>query len=361
MKTSVVYVGMDVHKESITFAMLIDGSEIPVIEKLPNQDEKIRRFFKKASKHGKVKTCYEASSCGYVLWRKLNKWGFDCDVIAPSLVPKGPGDRIKTDTRDAKALVKLLRADMLVKVAIPTEKQEMDRSLVRLRKQKSEDVKKNKHRVLKFLTARGFTYSGKNFSPAFRVWIKSLPLPDEDRFVINEFMASFEYEESRLCEVNRKILELAETDEYKDKANAFRSLKGIDTLSAMVILTEVGDFTRFNSATQFMAYVGLTPSESSSGQTRIQGRTGNGGNKHVRFILVEAAWHYRHRPSIGKALAKRQEGQPSEVVSYAMKAQQRLYKKYWKVSSIKSSQKAAVAVARELSGFVWGIATNSVS
>lgn len=232
MKTSLVYVGMDVHKESITFAMLVDGSEIPVVEKLPNKDDKIKRFFKKASKHGKVKACYEASSCGYVLWRKLSKWGYECDVIAPSLVPKGPGDRIKTDTRDALSLVKLLRADMLSCVAIPTEKQEMDRSIVRLRKQKSEDVKRNKHRILKFLTARGFVFTGKNFSSAFRVWIKSLPLSEQDRFVINEFMASFEYEESRLCEVNRKIVELAETDEYKDKANAFRSLKGIDTLSA---------------------------------------------------------------------------------------------------------------------------------
>jgi transposase len=295
------------------------------------------------------------------LWRKLNKWGYDCDVIAPSLIPKGPGDRIKTDTRDALSLVKLLKADMLSCVAIPTEKQEMDRSIVRLRKQKSEDVKRNKHRILKFLTARGFTYAGKNFSSAFRVWIKSLPLSEQDRFVINEFMASFEYEESRLCEVNRKIVELSETDEYKDKINAFRSLKGIDTLSAMVILTEVGDFTRFENATQFMAYAGLTPSENSSGQARIQGRTGNGGNKHVRFILVEAAWHYRHRPSISSTLKKRQAGQSAEVIAYSMKTQQRLHKKYWKVSSIKSSQKAAVAVARELSGFVWGIATGNMS
>jgi transposase len=150
MKTSVVYVGMDVHKKSITFAMLIDGSEIPVIEKLPNKDEKIRKFFNKASKHGEVKTCYEASSCGYVLWRKLSKWGYGCDVIAPSLVPKSKANKIKTDKRDAIALVRLYKAGMLSLVKVPTEKHEMDRALASLRKQKSEDVKRNKHRILNF-------------------------------------------------------------------------------------------------------------------------------------------------------------------------------------------------------------------
>lgn len=361
METSVVYIGMDVHKESITMAMLVDGSSAAVTEKIANVDEKIRRFVKKASKHGRVKACYEASSCGYVLWRKLNKWGYDCDVIAPSMVPKSPADKIKTDKRDAVALVKLLKANMLSPVAIPTPEREMDRALVRLHEQKKQDVKRNKQRILKFLQARGFVFEGKNFSSPFRSWLKTLPLLKEDRFVLDEYLASLEYEESRLQEVDRHIVELSRKDDYREKIDRLRTLRGIDTLSAMVLLTEIGDFTRFENPRQIMSYAGLVSSENSSGEKRRQGKTGYGGNRHIRFILIEAAWHYRHRPSVGKTLMKRQEGQPAEVVAYSMKAQQRLYKKYWKISSVKSRQVAIVAVARELTGFIWGITTGNMN
>jgi len=361
METSVVYVGMDVHKESITMAMITDGSSAVITEKIENRDEKIRRFLKKASKYGEIKACYEASSCGYVLWRKLNKWGYSCDVIAPSMVPKSPADKIKTDKRDATALVKLLKANMLCCVAVPTTEREIDRTLVRLHDQKSQDVKRNKHRILKFLQTRGFAYEGRNFSPPFRSWLKSLPLAKQDRFVLDEYLASFEYEESRLDEVDRQIIGLSNKDIYSEKTDRLKTLKGIDTLSAMVLLTEIGDFTRFESPRQLMAYAGLVTSENSSGEKRRQGKTGHGGNRHIRFILIEAAWHYRHRPSIGKNLMKRQEGQPAEVISYSMKAQQRLYKKYWKISSVKSNQKAVVAVARELTDFIWGIATGNTN
>jgi len=361
METSVVYVGMDVHKESITMAMLIGESSDVMVEKIANSDDKIRRFFKKASRHGSVKACYEASSCGYVLWRKLDRWGYHCDVIAPSTVPKSPGDKIKTDKRDAIALAKLYRADMLSCVSIPTPERERDRALVRLHDQKSADVKRNKQRILKFLQARGFVYEGKNFSRSHRAWLKSLPLLKQDRFVLDEYLATLEYEESRLAEVDRNIALLAGKDEYKEKVERLKSLKGIDTHSAMVLTVEIGDIERFESARELMAYAGLVTSEDSSGQKRRQGKTGYTGNRQIRFILVEAAWHYRHRPSVGKSLMKRQEGQPAEVVAYSMKAQQRLYKKYWKLSSVKSSQVAAVAVARELSGFIWGIMSGNVN
>lgn len=360
MSKSLVYVGMDVHKGSITMAMLMDGSIYPVVEKLPNRDDKIKKFFKKASKHGKVKACYEASSCGYVLWRKLDKWGYSCDVIAPSSLPKKKD--IKTDRRDAISLVKLYRAGMLSCIDIPTPKREQDRALVRLHSQKSQDVKRNKQRVLKFLQARGLSFEGKNFSTPFRAWLKSLPLSEKDRFILNEYLASLEYEESRLAETDRKIEELSLEDEYRQKVSLLKCLKGIDTLSSMVIAVEVGDFNRFKTPREFMSYIGLVPSEDSSGEKRRQAKTGYGGNRNLRFVVVESAWHFRHRPSVGKRLAKRQEGQPAEAILYSMKAQQRLHKKYWKVaSSSRSNQVAAVATAREMSGFIWGLMTGNMN
>jgi len=361
MENSLVYIAMDVHKESITMAMLMEGSNAVVTEKLPNHDEKIRRFLKRVSKHGEIRACYEASSCGYALWRKLNRWGYHCDVIAPSMVPKSPGDKIKTDRRDASALVKLYRANMLSTVAVPTYKREQDRAPVRLHDQKSKDVKRNKQRILKFTGARGFVYEGKNWSPSHRAWLKSLPLSEKERFILDEYLTSLEYEESRLGEADRQIIELSLKSSYKEKVERLKTLKGINQLSAMVLLTEVGDFARFKTPRELMAYTGLTPSEDSSGEKRRQGKAGYGGNRYLRFTLVEAAWHYRHRPSIGKNLKKRQEGQPAKVTAYSLKAQKRLYKKYWKVSFAKSNQVAAVAVARELTGFIWGLMVGEIN
>jgi transposase len=308
MQNSLVYVGMDVHKESITMAMLIDGSNDVLVEKIENRDEKIRKFFKKASKHGEIKSCYEASSCGYVLWRKLEKLGYTCDVIAPSTVPKSKSDKVKTDRRDATALVKLYKAGMLSAVTVPTIKSEMDRSLVRLHDQKSQDVKRNKHRILKFLQTRGLVYQGKNFSRPHKSWLKSLPLENEDRFILDEYTAALDYDQLKLSEIDKRIDELSREAQYADKVDRLKSLRGIDTLSAMILVSEIGDCSRFNSPHELMSYAGLVPSENSSVDKRRQGKTGYGGNRHVRFILVEAAWHYRRKPLIGRNLAKRQQG-----------------------------------------------------
>jgi transposase len=182
-------------------------------------------------------------------------------------------------------------------------------------------------------------------------------LENEDRFILDEYTAALDYDQLKLSEIDKRIDELSREAQYADKVDRLKSLRGIDTLSAMILVSEIGDCSRFNSPHELMSYAGLVPSENSSVDKRRQGKTGYGGNRHVRFILVEAAWHYRRKPLIGRNLAKRQQGQPAQVVTYSMRAQQRLYKTYWKLASKRPSQVAVVASARELTGFFWGLMT----
>jgi transposase len=350
-----IYVAMDVHGKSIVSCAVKGQSDMVLEDRFPNDESSIRRHLRKLSKRGEVRVCYEASSCGYVLYNKIRSWGYRCDVIAPSKVPKSPGDRVKTDRRDAKQLVLLYRGGLLSCVGVPTPLLEGDRALIRLRFQKQRDVHRLRQRILKFLRLRGYVYGGRNWTDPHRKWFKGLHLSERDRYILDEYLCSMEYEESRLYEIDREIVHLSREPRYRDVVDKLRCFRGIDTLSAMVLLTEMGDITRFGSAPALMSYCGLVPSEHSSGEKRRQGGTGYGGNRHLRYILVEAAWHYRHRPMIGKRMGKRMKGQPPEMFSYSMNVQRYLHKRFWKLAARKSSQEAAVAVARLLVGFIWDL------
>jgi transposase len=355
-----LYVGMDVHKDSIVIAVFAQGGTEPKrLERLPNDEKKLRRFFERLTREGdEVHACYEASGAGYVVQRMLQSWGHQCDVIAPSLIPTRPGEQRKHDKRDAIQLARLYRAGELVVIRIPSETEERVRDLVRCRETFQREILKSRHYLLKFLARRGFVFrEGSNWTGKHYAWIRTLladgSLVDEDHLVVSEYLCLLEYKLQRRDELDRRIEELALRPLYRDVVARLRCFRGIDTHAAMVLATEIVDWRRFDSPAQLMAYLGLVPREHSTGGRERKGSITKAGNSHCRHVLVQAAWSYRHPPRRSDLLTKRQEGQPPEVVAHAWKAQQRLHKLYRRIADRRNSRIAAVAVARELAGFLW--------
>lgn len=362
MSASILYLGMDVHKDSLTVAVFgPSGSEPRLLEKLPNETHRIRRFLERLRRDGsELRACYEASGAGYVLQRQLTTWGIACEVIAPSLIPTRPGEKRKHDKRDALGLGRLYRAGELVAVRIPSEAQERVRDLVRCRECFQKEILQSRHYLLKFLRRRGFIYrEGVNWTQGHLKWIRSLLAPgilaEEDQVVLSEYLALLEYKLSRREELDRRIEDLALRPFYKPVVERLKCFRGIETHAAMVLASEIGDWRRFESPRQLMGYLGLVPTEDSSGDRRRQGRITKSGNSHCRHVLVQAAWSYRRPPARSAALKRRQQGQAPEVIAHAWKAQQRLYKLFHRISARKAPQIAAVAVARELVGFLWAV------
>lgn len=356
---SIAYVGMDVHKDSIVCVLLPAGSETPISErKLINDKIALKKWITKWDKVYDLRCCYEASSCGYVIHRWLLEIGVTCDVIAPSLIPVRPGDKIKTDRRDALKLARLYRAGELVRVYVPTEEDEAVRGLVRCRETLQKEVVQSKHYVLKFLSARGLPYQGKsNWTQAHWRYIRGIKLEGADDVTFRHYVALLEFKLAQLSHLDKEIETLAWSERYKEVVGALVCLRGVNTLTAMIVVSEVQDFARFGSPRQLMSYFGLIPSESSSGEIRRQGSITKTGNNRVRRVLSESAWHYQHKPAVGERLKKRQEGQSPEVIAHSWKAQERLHKKFWSIACRKDRCKAATAVARELVGFIWALAT----
>ena len=358
MSTSTTFIGLDAHKETIVAAILYPRTKEPMIVELANTEQSIRRFVRNVRKKTKsdLRACYEAGPLGFGLLRQLEKLGIDACVIAPSKIPTMPGDRVKTDRRDAKKLVTLLRADLLTEVHPPSEEDEAVRDLCRAREQAKESQTAAKHRLNKFLTRRNKRYAGKSrWTLAFWQWLDELEFEhDADRFTFDHYIAVLKHFEEQIKCLDTKIEELSKTEPYEHAVATVRCFRGLDTTSAMIWVTELHGFERFESASQLMAYLGLTPSEYSSGGTRKQGSITKAGNAHVRRILVEAAWNYRHRPRVGTGLTKRRSGQSPVTIELADKAMRRLYSR-WQALSLRNmpNQKIAVAIARELAGFIW--------
>jgi transposase len=356
---SIAYVGMDVHKDTVVAALFVGDEREPKVEKtIANDRLAVKKQFKKWSEQYDLRCCYEASSCGYVLQRWLCEMEISCEIAAPSLIPVRPGDHCKTDRRDAKKLGKLYRAGELTMVHIPSEKEESVRSLVRCRETISKEVRQSRHYVLKFLQLRGFIWrDGENWTQKHWRYLRTLKFEGADALVWKEYMALLEYKLDRLRSLDEQIEEAAFSDAYKKIVGRLRSFRGVDTQTAMVLATEIGDFTRFASPEQIMAYVGLTPGAKMSGKTSYKCHITKAGNSRCRHVLVEAAWNYRFAPALGEKLRSRQQGQDADVIALSWKCQHRLHKKYWKLASRMESKKAAVAVARELVGFIWAVAT----
>lgn len=350
---------MDVHKEKIVVAESKTKGQSEIIGEYENTQAGLKKMIKMLSKRKKeneIKICYEAGPCGFAVKRILNKSGFSCEVIAPSLIPVQGGNRVKTDQRDAKKLARYYQAGELTMIYVPDEEQESVRNLVRSREDVKEDIRRYKQRIGHFLLRNGIKFSGKsNWTEMYKTWVKKIQLKTEtDQFVLEHYMNTLEMLELQQKEQTEKIEEMAKTEEYKEKVNALCAYRGIGTLTAMIFISEIVDFRRFRSPKELMAYLGMTPSEYSSGGKERKGSITKCGNSRVRKALVESAWHYVKKPIISKLMRDNLESVPKELRKSPLTALKRLHKRYfYLVLKGKSRQKAIVATARELSGFIW--------
>lgn len=358
------HIGLDVHKETIAVAVLRPGSVICDERVIPNTSEAVRRLLRHYPDPSALSTCYEAGPTGYDTHRLITSLGFACDVIAPSLIPKRSGVRVKTDRIDARNLARLHRAGELTAIRVPTPAEEAARDLVRAREEIKADRRIARQRIKSFLLRYGKRYPKANdrWSFRFEVWMRALRFEEPyAQAAFEHLLSAYFMRDAQLSAIDTQIEELALTEPLASGVARLRAFRGVDTLSAVTILTETCDFRRFATAGAYMAFCGLVPSEHSSGASKHQGSITKTGNSHVRRVLVEAAWAYRHAPAVRDKLKKRQEGLPPEVVAYSWAAQYRLNTIYRRLSAKKSPNKAAVAVARELSGFVWGAMTGQTA
>jgi transposase len=357
-----IYLGLDVHKESIAISVLPLGASAPTArDRLPYDLRKLKRYCERLRRDGApVFACYEASGAGYVLKRAMEAWGIHCDLIAPSLIPTKPGHKRRYDRYDADQLARLYRAGELTLIRVPTEAEERVRDLVRCRTTLQRELQRARQFVLKFLARRGLRYAGgkAHWTQTHRRWLGSLlaegVLPVEDQRVLSEYLGLVAYTEARRDALDREIETRALAPQYQAAVARLGCYRGFDTQASMVLATELGDWQRFGRATELMAYVGLVPREDSSGPRERKGAITKAGNSHCRHVLVQAAWSYTRRPRApGRRLAERRAGQPATALAHALRAEQRLYALYKRIAERKGKPIAVVAVARELVGFLW--------
>lgn len=354
-----IWVGLDVHLDSITVAILEGDTESPEVVKLSGDLMQTRRLFRRLAMKGPVRACYEASGAGFVLQRVLARDGFHCEVIAPSLIPRKPGDRRKTDRLDAVNLVRLYKSGHLTPVHVPSREQEALRRLIRLRYEYVCYTTATKHRISGMLRNHGYVFrEGKTpWTKTHRQWLARLreELDGAMHTALATELEHLEYLETQRGVLDDEIIRYAQAPPYRGYVDALCCLRGVKTLTAMTLLCEIDDVHRFRSPRALMAYFGLVPSERSSGERERRGPITKAGNTHCRRVLVEAAWNNSHRCGADLVLKRRRQGQPPDVVAIAMKAQHRLYKKFWHLKHRKHQHVAITAVARELCGFVWAI------
>jgi transposase len=359
MKKSLVYVGLDVHKDSIAIAVARQGREPAEVWKtIPYDGLRLRKALKMLLRNGEqLLVCYEAGPTGFGLCRTLCQAGIECLVVAPSLVPGKPGDRVKTDRRDARKLAHFLRSGDLTSVRVPEEAVEALRDLERAREDAKHSETAARHRLSKFLLRHERHWPGRGWTKKRLDWSRTqqFAYPAQQR-VLEDYVKTLEDATERVERLTALLAELVQDSCLAPLVQALQAFRGISLVSAVTIAAETGDLRRFASPRQFMSYVGLVPSEQSSGQRRRQGAITRCGNAHLRRILVEAAWSYRHVPALSKELRRRNQGVAEGVRRIAWKAQKRLHQRlYHLIRAGKSDQKAITAVARELTGFLWAV------
>ncbi|HEX4952382.1 MAG TPA: IS110 family transposase [Thermoanaerobaculia bacterium] len=358
---STTYVGLDVHKASIAVAVFRPGSSQAEVWEMAHEEAGVRRLARKLLRAapGRVECAYEAGCCGYALQRRLIQEGVACRVVAPSLVPVKPGARIKTDRRDAVKLAESLRADTLTEVHPPTPAEEALRDLVRCRETAREDLLRCRHRLSKMLLRRGLAAPGRSrWTQAHHRWLRTMVFEHlAEQRAFESYLLAMDQAEARLKQLDHQLEEVAQQAPHAERVAWLRCFRGIATLTAIGVLAELHGFERFGSPRKLMSYLGLVPGEHSSGEKHRRGGITKAGNRHVRRLLIEAAWHARLRPVISEALKKRREGQPAAVIALADRAQQRLSARYYRlvIGRGKPPTTVAVAVARELAGFLWAV------
>ena len=360
-KSKVSYVGLDVHKDSIVIAVACSGrGSAREVGTIGSDWLSLRKQLRRLGAPESLKLCYEAGPTGFELHRRLVEAGYDNQVVAPSLIPTKPGERIKTDRRDAAKLARCLRAGDLTPVYVPDKDTEALRDLERARgaAKKAETV--TKHQLGKFLLRQGRRWDGgSNWTLKHLAWIRRLEFEHEaHRRVVRDYLKALEDATERVQRLTADITELIEGSALAPLVTALQSLRGVATISSVVVAAEIGELHRFNSAGAFMSFVGLVPSESSSGSRTQRGSITKTGNRHVRRILVEAAWHYYRPAQMSRALRARNAQTSAAVQKIARRAQRRLHRKFHHLVHEKGKRPnvAVVAVARELAGFIWAIA-----
>lgn len=352
----VTHLGLDVHRDSISVAILRPRDEAPEVERIFHDETSVRRLIARFPEPAALRACYEAGPTGYELHRLLSTLKVRCDVVAPSLIPKAPGDRVKTDRRDARRLARLHRAGELVVIRVPTPEEEAVRDLCRARADMVEDRTRARHRLSKFLLRHGRVYrEGTAWTMGHERWLCVQRFDDRAlAATYSHYRAVLLTRDAAIAAVEADLAPYFSTEPFGDQVIRLAAYRGVGHMAALTLASEVCDWRRFSRATQFMGFCGLVPSEHSSGQSTRRGHITRAGNAHLRHQLVESAWSYIHRPGVGREMARRHEGLPPEVVARAWKAQLRLCGRYRRLAARKASRNVVItAVARELAGHLW--------
>jgi len=360
MKKNILYVGLDVHKNTIDVALAEGGveGEVRSYGKINSTVEALNKLIRKIkAKESKLQFVYEAGPCGYDIYRYLVSKGYACSVVAPSMIPRRSGDRIKTDRRDAINLVRLFRAGELTGIYIPTQEDEAMRDLLRCRDDIRRLERKARQRLLAFLLRHGFDYSGKNWSQGHLNWLAGIKLDHPaQQIVLQEYIDAAQECTDRLKRITYQIQALVPQWSRAPFVKAYQALRGVSLIVATTVAAEIGDMSRFNNPKELMAYLGLVPSEHSSGNAVHRGAITRTGNGHVRRVLVEAAWTYKMRARKTITILKRQVGLSKSIQDISWKAQTRLCTRYHRLfAKGKTKQTIITAIARELSAFIWAI------
>jgi transposase len=362
MKKQLLFVGLDVHARSITIALAEGGGgEVRSYGSIPNDLHALERVFaklRKAHPGSELRVCYEAGPTGFVLARRLARLKILCTVVAPSMIPMRPGERIKTDRRDALKLARLHRAGELTAVHLPEASDEAMRDLCRARTDAVQDLRRSRAQLKAFLLRNGYRYTGKSaWTEAHRRYLRELVLPHAaQRVVLEDAIAAIGSAEERIARLEEQMEALLPSWPMQPVVAALMALRGLARIGAMVLTSELGGAWRFSHPRQLMAYLGLVPGENTSDQKRRQGGITKTGNSHARWLLIEAAQHFRLAPKVSKELSVRQQGLSQEIKACAWKAQTRLHKRMMQLLARgKQRNKVTVAIARELTGFVWQI------
>jgi transposase len=353
--TGPIYLGLDVSKDKIAVGILRWEEQIPDVELIINEEAFVRRLINRFPDRGQLRVCYEAGPTGFGLYRLLRSMEVACDVVAPALVPRAPADRVKTDKRDCRRLARLHRAGELVAIRVPTEAEEAVRDLCRARADLVEDRTRTRHRLSKFLLRHDRVWRQEAWTGKHEQWLAGQRF-DEPALhsTYGHYRAVLAARDAELAAIEADLAHWYTHGPFVDAVTRLAAYRGIARLGALSIASEVGDWRRFPAARTFMGFTGLVPSEYSSGGSVHRGRITKAGNAHLRTQLIESAWAYQHRPSIGAVLHRRQDGIDPATAARSWAAQQRLCARFRRLSPRKTSRNVVtVAVARELAGFLW--------
>jgi transposase len=367
--SKVRFIGLDVHADTIAVAVAEPNGEVRSIGVIPNRLESVRKMIHKLGPVHQLRACYEAGPTGYVLYWQLTQLGVSCEVVAPTLIPSKPGDRVKTDRRDAEKLARCYRAGDLTPVWVPDAPHEALRDLVRAREDAKQDQQRARQRLGKFLLRHGckppLTIK-KNWTQKYMEWLKAHVHFDQPALeaTLQDYLYEVDRAAERIQRLDKAIDEAIRVapSEIRNVVESLQALRGIAQLAAVTIVSELGSLSRFNSPRQLMGYSGLVSSEYSSGNRVVRGKITKTGNAHLRRIVVEGSWCYQHRPNICGYLLKRQKALQldPEIKAIAWKAQCRLHKRYKHLAARgKNKPQIVTAIGRELLGFIWAIAVKT--